>query len=153
MPAPTKEYYRKWYLKNREAKIESVKVYQDKNKDQINARKRKVARERRKNNIQYRLKCNLRTRLNTALHKGYKSGSAIKDMGCSIDQLKFWLEFWWDEGMNWNNYGSGKNKWSIDHTIPLAKFDLTDRNQLLQACNYRNLQPMWQLENASKGAT
>jgi desulfoferrodoxin (superoxide reductase-like protein) len=33
---------------------------------------------------------------------------------------------------------------------PLASFDLTDRKQLLEACHYTNLQPLWAIDNFIK---
>ena len=50
--------------------------------------------------------------------------------------------------MNWDNYGT---KWHIDHIKPLSNFDLTDKKQLLEAINYKNLQPLWAEQNLSKG--
>lgn len=35
--------------------------------------------------------------------------------------------------------------------IPLSKFNLAKREELLKACHYTNLQPMWHLENLSRG--
>jgi len=52
--------------------------------------------------------------------------------------------------MSWDNWT--KDGWHIDHIIPLAAFDLTDREQVKQACHYTNLRPMWAEENLSKGA-
>jgi hypothetical protein len=52
--------------------------------------------------------------------------------------------------MSWGNYGF--RGWHIDHIIPLASFDLTDREQFLKACHHTNLQPMWAKENLSKGS-
>ncbi len=86
-----------------------------------------------------------------AVRKNLKSGSAVSDLGCSILELKGHLEFQWTTGMNWDNYGHGKNCWTIDHILPLSSFDLTDRAQLLVVCNYSNLQPMWFLDNIRKG--
>lgn len=94
-----------------------------------------------------RLAHNLRSRLRTALLHNYKSGSAIGDLGCSIAELEAHLERQFKPGMTWANYG----EWHIDHIKPLAKFDLTDRVQLLAACHYSNLQPLWAIENLSKG--
>jgi len=65
----------------------------------------------------------------------------------SIDFLKQYLEERFQSDMTWNNYG----EWEIDHIKPLSSFDLTDRDQLLQACHYTNLQPLWAEENARKG--
>jgi hypothetical protein len=52
--------------------------------------------------------------------------------------------------MTWDNYG--QFGWHIDHIKPLSVFDLTDREQFLEACRYTNLQPMWWKENLSKGS-
>ena len=80
--------------------------------------------------------------------KSKKSGSAVKDLGCSIKDLKIHLEEQFQEGMNWNNHGS----WHIDHRKPLASFDLTKREQLLAAVHFTNLQPLWAKDNLSKGS-
>lgn len=61
-----------------------------------------------------------------------------------------YLEGQFREGMSWDNWGIAG--WHIDHKVPLAFFDLTDREQFLQAVHYSNLQPMWALENTQKGA-
>lgn len=103
---------------------------------------------RKKIDIQFRLACNLRARINTAIVRGYKSGSAIRDLGCTIQELKFYIEGQFKDGMTWNNWS--RDGWHIDHKIPLAFFDLTDRDQFLQAVHYTNLQPMWAIENIKK---
>lgn len=39
----------------------------------------------------------------------------------------------------------------ICHLIkPLSSFNLSDRQEFLQACHYTNLQPLWAKENISK---
>ena len=52
------------------------------------------------------------------------------------------------EEMTWENYGS---KWHIDHIIPISSFNLKNREEFLQACNWLNLQPLWAEENLRKG--
>jgi len=89
----------------------------------------------------------LRLRLYHALNHNFKSGSAVRDLGCSISGLKLHLESKFQPDMTWDNYG----EWHIDHIKPLSKFDLTDRDQLLEACHYTNLQPLWAEENLKKG--
>ncbi len=83
-----------------------------------------------------------------AIKHEHKAGSAIRDLGCTISQLRAWLELFFTEGMTWDNYG----QWHIDHKRPLASFNLTDREQLLDACHFTNLQPLWAADNLSKGA-
>jgi hypothetical protein len=90
----------------------------------------------------------LRSRLYNAIKHTTKSGSAIVDLGCSIEQFKGYLMSKFQEGMSWDNYG----KWHIDHIKPLSKFDLTDRQQFLEACHYTNLQPLWAVQNLKKGS-
>jgi hypothetical protein len=97
--------------------------------------------------VQFRLSRVLRSRLKHALNGNFKSGSAIGDLGCSIEYLKFWLECQFKPGMAWENYG----EWQIDHIRPLSRFDLIDRKQLLIACNWCNLQPLWKADNIRKG--
>jgi hypothetical protein len=104
-------------------------------------------KQRYNNDIQYRIKHNLRTRLNSAVKNNSKTGSAIKDLGCSIEQLKAHLESQFLSGMNWDNYG----EWHIDHIDAISKFDLINTEELKKACHYSNLQPMWAKDNLSKG--
>lgn len=95
----------------------------------------------------YRLKHTLRVRLNRAITINQKSGSAIRDLGCSIEDLKTYFELKFQPGMSWENQG----QWHIDHIVPLSRFDLTDREQFLKACHYSNLQPLWAIDNLTKG--
>jgi hypothetical protein len=88
----------------------------------------------------------LRSRLNAAIKNKCKSGSAVKDLGCSIADFIVYIESLFCGGMTWENWG----EWHLDHIQPLSKFNLEDREQFLQACNYKNIQPMWALDNLQK---
>lgn len=118
------------------------------NSSKINQReyRRKYYKKKRKENIQFKLSQNLRGRLRKALHGNYKTGSAVSDLGCSIDKFKLWLEMHWQDGMSWENYGD----WNIDHIKPLDSFNLSDRNELLKAVHFTNLQPLWAKDNFRK---
>ena len=101
-----------------------------------------------KNNINFRLTKNLRSRLYHAIKDDLKSGSAIESLGCSLEQLKKYLESKFQPGMSWDNYSY--TVWHIDHIIPLSSFNLTDIEELKKACHYTNLQPLWTIENLKK---
>ncbi len=105
-------------------------------------------RIRSSNDINFILKKRLRSRLLRALKSNYKTGSAVKDLGCSVEEFKIYLESKFKDGMTWEN----RNLWHIDHIKPLSKFDLTNREQLLKACHYTNLQPLWAEDNLKKQA-
>jgi hypothetical protein len=104
-----------------------------------------------KTDIKYKLAQRLRGRIRDALrYKGSKGGSAVKDLGCSLDFFKEYIESKFSEGMTWNNHGLEDGKWHLDHIKPLALFDLTNREQFLQAAHYTNYQPLWAKENLIK---
>src|SRR2546421_9319002 len=60
--------------------------------------------------------------------KGIRAGSAVRDLGCSIEFFKEYISGQFLFGMSWDNYGY----WHLDHIRPLASFDLTDRAQFLE---------------------
>jgi len=123
----------------------NAKAYYEANRDKIKAHHN----NRIKIDIQYKLSRRLRSRLRRALQGNFKNGSAVTDLGCSINELKMYLESKFQSGMTWDNWSF--EGWHIDHIVPLASFDLTDRKQLLLACHYTNLQPLWAFDNLSKG--
>jgi hypothetical protein len=140
------ESKRNYYIRNRELCIERAKQHSIKNKDKNRIRDK----NRYDNDIQYRITINLRSRIYKAVKNGRKSGSAIRDLGCSVEECKVYLENQFLPGMTWDTWGKGKGYWNIDHILPLSKFDLTDREQFLQACHYTNLQPLWWEDNIVK---
>ena len=143
-----KKEYDKEYQKNHKEKISAKdKEYYQNHKEEVSA----YQKERLKSDIQYKLASNLRSRLNITIRKNYKAGSAVRDLGCSIEELKNYLEKQFLSGMTWNNWGNKKGCWSIDHIIPLSSVDLTDRKQFLKVCHYTNLRPIWHIDNIRKG--
>jgi hypothetical protein len=147
-PEKNKQSSHNWYLENKEYSAAQRKRWRKDNPK----RSRDYYRERRHTNIQVKLAWLLRSRLGMALKQNIKNGSAVKDLGCSLDFLKQYLESKFLPGMTWKNHGFGNDKWHIDHIVPLDLFDLTKRPQLLKACHYMNLQPLWQRDNLSKGS-
>jgi IS30 family transposase len=151
---------RKRYQKDSERKKVTSREWRQKNAKKVQHRYQKNKRRlikriterttyRRRHNIQCRLACNLRSRMYQAVRRGTKSGSAVRDLGCTIAELKTWIESNFVDGMSWDNWG----EWHIDHVRPLASFDLTDRIQFLQACHFTNLQPLWAKDNLRKNCS
>jgi len=120
-------------------------------KPEVKTRNNERQKERLTTDLNFKITCNLRGRMNHALKDGYKSGSAVEDLGCSIDEFRIYLEGHFNPGMTWDNYGKGPGKWNLDHIVPLSAFDLTNREQFLSAAHYSNYQPLWSEENLSKG--
>ena len=140
-----KEKYKKYYQKNKKKLLDQMKKNKQLHKSERNDRCNYLY----KNNIQYKLSVSIRTRLNRAIRNNQKSGSPIKDLGCTIDELKIWIESQFQDGMSWDNWSL--KGWHIDHKLALYNFDLNNRDQFLIAVNYNNLQPMWAYNNLSKG--
>jgi hypothetical protein len=129
-----------WRKENREKCIQSTKTWQENHPDYIQSK--------RSSNPNFKMAGNLRNRIRRALEGGYKSGSAVTDLGCSIVEFREYITAQFAEGMTWENYG----QWHLDHRKPLAAFDLTNRGQFLQAAHYTNYQPLWAVDNIRKGA-
>ncbi len=160
------EIQRRHYYRNKERVLEQIRRYQATPKGKqaafkAHARRRKTdeyktyhrryCRNRYRNDFNYRIALNLRSRLNQAVKKNQRAGSAVRDLGCSIPDFKSYIESLWQSGMTWNTYGNASGCWNFDHTKPLIKFDLTDVEQFQVACHYTNITPMWASENYSKG--
>ncbi len=101
-------------------------------------------------NINFKLSVTLRNRLRSAI-KGAKWASAQAMLGCSIEELKQYLEERFQPGMSWDNYTySG---WHIDHIRPCASFDLSDPEQQKICFHFTNLGPLWKIDNQRKGSS
>jgi hypothetical protein len=143
-----KERTKKYIAEHKEYYLEYNKQYYKDNRETINARKNKNDKKRSKKDINFKLARYLRSRLSSAIRLGQKQGSAVRNLGCSLDEFKRHLEKQFDNDMNWDNYG--KYGWHIDHIIPLCSFDLSKKEELIKACHYTNLRPLWFSENLSK---
>lgn len=137
---------REQHQKNRARRLAAMRDYHQENSDRIYARRLTKYHI----DMAYKLSVLLRTRMRHAVRGSAKRGSAVRDLGCTIDDLRTHLEAQFVGGMTWDNWAL--DGWHIDHIQPLASFDLTDRKQFLAACHYTNLQPLWAADNLSKGA-
>lgn len=151
-PEKYKEIHKKQMVKDQLLtgdKYHSTHSWRRKNPDRVYNQNKEYLKKRRQSDIAFRIRCNLRSRLAMALKSTVKSGSAIKDLGCTIPELKQYLESRFVEGMTWENWS--RSGWHIDHIMPLTAFDLSNRQEILRACHFTNLQPLWSKDNQRKG--
>jgi hypothetical protein len=139
----------KWKTNNLESyqksNYERGKKWEEKNKDKRREYKNNYSTQKLKTDILFKLKRNVRIRINKFLKNKKDNSSDI--VGCSYLYLKEHLEQNFKDNMSWDNYG----EWHIDHIKPLSKFDLTKPEEFKQACHYTNLQPLWAVDNLRKG--
>jgi hypothetical protein len=112
--------------------------------------KRKYKADRRLKDHVFKIKELLRRRLSLAIRGGFKSGSAVRDLGCSVAELRIHLESQFLPGMTLDNMGTA---WEIDHVFPLSAANLENRTEFLAVNNWRNLQPLTPEQNNDKNDT
>ena len=91
--------------------------------------------------INYRIKKTLAWRLRDVAEK---TDTTMNYIGCNIQYVREWIEYNFTEEMNWDNY---ETFWSIDHVIPICKFDLTLEDEKYKCWNWSNLTPVPLLKN------
>lgn len=170
------QYDREQYIKNRDKEIEYAKEYRETHKEEMKAKrfanyevnKEKLLKRHRewsKNNrekvnqyvvnkriedVNFRLTGSLSNRVRKAVKGINKSKSTMELIGCSIEELKCYLEKSFKLGMTWDNYNY--RGWHIDHIKPCASFDLSKPEEQHKCFHYTNLQPMWREDNQKKGS-
>lgn len=142
---------KEYVLKDPEKRARYYAEYDRENRERKRPLQRENSRRRRATDADFVLRGRLISRLNRAVKRCFKAGSAVRDLGCSIPDFRAHISSKFQEGMTWENWGKGKGKWNIDHIMPLDAFDLTNRQHIVLACHYLNLQPLWAEENSSKG--
>lgn len=141
-----KEYGAEWRKNNKELHKKLCDKWRKANKQKIDQYDKEYKKTRYYTDNLYRLKSILRRRISIFFKRYPKTGSAVRDLGCSVLELKTYIENKFTNGMTWDNYG----EWHVDHIIPLASAKSSD--ELIKLCHYTNLQPLWASENLKKGA-
>ena len=113
--------------------------------EEIKVKRREYKRNRYHTNENFRITSRLRNRLWYALKGNSKSKKTMELVGMPIHEFKQYIEAQFVEGMTWNNI-------DIDHILPCASFDMTNKEEQQKCFHYTNLQPMFRPENQSKGA-
>lgn len=155
------ERRRKWAAANRAKRLESVRAYNDRNRDEVNrkSRERNLRDERRQYMRQWdaesrsRPRNRLDRRMKTAIRQSLKGGKAGRSweaiVGYTLDQLIAHIERQFLPGMSWDNIG----EWHIDHILPKSQFEYASDSdaEFRSAWALTNLRPLWWRENLSKG--
>lgn len=146
--------------KNCNLKEERTVEYLNKQKEYYARKDVKIAKNKYKKNkkdtdIQFKIRCNVSTMICNRLKSrlASKEGKSTFDiLPYTIEDLMIHLESQFQDGMSWDNYGAGEDKWEIDHMTPDSWFNYesTDDVDFLKSWALENLQPMWCFDNRSK---
>lgn len=147
----TKAFKAEHYQKNCEKIKAKVRTYgaEYRKRPEVRARlreKERIARQNPEVALRQGLRCRIRSVL---LERGtYKQETTETLIGCTILEFRAHIEALFLPGMSWEN----RSEWHLDHIRACAKFDLTDPKQQLECFNFRNIQPLWKLDNLRKGS-
>jgi len=158
-----------YYLENKETLTVQNKKYREENKTKINEQrkeyrnrpevkehvklknkeylpvKKQQIKEKRLSDKNFQISEILRSKIHKILKN--KPTSYQNILGCDMEFFKKWIEFRFENDMNWDNLG---NTWQIDHILPINKFDFSDENNIKLCFHWTNLQPLTTYENRSK---
>ena len=173
----SKEQRKKYKENKKEEILRQAKIYREKNKDRINLSRRGKYKEsslayrisnkeqiikqkniykknKRNNNLQFKIRENISASIRSAIKNAgsnKQSNSFLNYVDWNINDLKQHLEKQFESWMNWNNWGIYKInewddnnqltwKWQIDHIIPQSELLYTDMSE-------DNFKKCWSLEN------
>jgi hypothetical protein len=129
--------YNKIYKKTNKDNIsEYNKIYNILNREVIQKRQTETQKIRRKNDLSFKLAQNCRNKIRKYFCGDLKS---FKLIGCTVNFLKEWLIFNFNENMTMENYGS---YWHMDHVIPCSLFDLSNDEDINNCFKWTNIQPL-----------
>ena len=126
---------------------ECLVKYRKNHRKQIQNTMNKYEKQRKKVDPAFKLSKELRSKLGRAIKRKTKLYQTLDLIGCSVAFLKGYLEAKFTEGMTWENHG----EWHIDHIKPCSKFNLLDETEQKACFHYKNLQPLWGIDNLVKG--
>ena len=145
-------YKKEWAKKNREHLREYHTKWRDENREELNGYKRVYEKTKKDSDPSYRLACYTRTAVYTCLKERdvTKYKSTFDLLPYSLEELILHLESQFKGGMTWDNYG----EWHVDHIKPMTSFNIqSPEDKSFQECwSLNNLQPLWGVENLSKGS-
>ena len=97
-----------------------------------------------KTGVNFRLFRNTRRRVHHALNGKSKPSSTRGNLGIDINPYKNWIEYQFIPVMIWLNS-------NIDHVMPIFMFDVSNDEELKQAFDWNNAQPLIEEVHSQKG--
>jgi hypothetical protein len=133
----TRELKRQYYEENKEAYIKKTDAY----------KKKKI-----QTNPVFHLEPRMRCRVYNALTRSYvpKKERTLEYLGCTSDFFQKWIAFQLYDGMEMGNYGE---VWHVDHTKPIASFNLLDEDECKKCFSWVNCRPLLAGTNIAKSAS
>lgn len=120
--------------------------YRARNSEQFKKSQRDYKRKRYDSDPDYRLLCQLRSRLAKVVERGLGLTQSVRCCGCSLPELRSHLESQFQDGMSWED----RKSWHIDHIFPVSAIDASNRLHVIAVNNWRNLQALPAAHNRSK---
>ena len=125
-----------YYFKN----LDKIKIYNEQNRE----RRNKYLKNKRETDVNFRIITNTRSRIYESL-KGMTKQSSTKDnLGIDINLYRKWIEWQMTPEINWTNI-------ELDHIKPFCMFDVSKDEELREAFNWKNTQPLLKEVHQQKG--
>jgi hypothetical protein len=109
----------------------------------------KYQRERRKNDLLYKLTWNIRTSISQSFTRSCngkykKSKPTEKILGCTMEFFKEYISSQFKNGMSYDKI----NEIHLDHIIPISS--AKSEEEIIRLNHYTNFQPLWAEDNIKK---
>jgi len=160
--------YKDYYIQNKDERLSYAKNYRETEMDKDKTREYNLkyridnAEKMRENRTAYvrsrRLrdfKYKLNETVSCSIYQSLQGNKKLKKweslVGYKLNDLIEHLEKQFEQGLTWENHS--RYGWHIDHKRPIDSFNFTssDEEEFKQCWSLDNLQPLWALDNLSKG--
>lgn len=154
------KYYKEYYKNNIEKHRKRKKEWYKNNLERIKENRKKwiknnpeyfkeYSKKYYKNNLKHRLSHRVSALIWQSLKRNKKGYHWEDLLDYTLQDLIVHLESLFKDGMTWQNMG----KWQIDHIQPISSFNFNSYKdkEFKQCWKLNNLQPLWEIENKSKG--
>ena len=127
---------KKYYNEN----LVKIRKYNEQNKERRNI----YLQNKRETDVNFRIISNTRSRIYKSLKGMTKQSSTKETLGIDFDTYRKWIEYQFTPEMNWSNF-------EIDHVKAICLFDVSNAEELGEAFNGKNTQPLLKKVHQQKG--